>query len=161
MLRGIRDTCDAEYREPPVEEELPDVLQQVVSAGEFHDLDATVFANLEGQTVQSKVDRSAIKFKYVSGESVNLQPKFKESYKDEYTGEILPHPQICDAMVDEMRYVCEHVLEGVATEDAVAAGDGKVSSGRWALCNKQDMANPKCRARYTAQEVHQEPDLCV
>ena len=56
-------------------------------------------------------------------------------------------------MSDEIECLMDHVLEVVPLADALADSEGKLISGRWVNSNKQDLATPKCRGRYVAQEV--------
>ena len=70
---------------------------------------------------------------------------FNDFYSDEYTSEILPHGNICSAIVDEIHCLMENVLTVVPASEAQNDVDSKLVSGRWVNCNKQDLQNPKCR----------------
>ena len=53
---------------------------------------------------------------------MQLTLQWKETYIDEYTGEVLPQSHIQAAMLDELTYFCEHVLLGVSVEEAQKMG---------------------------------------
>ena len=57
-------------------------------------------------------------------------------------------------MLDELRYLCDEVFEGVALEDAMKDPDRVIVGGRWITHNKEDADRPKCRGRFVAQEVN-------
>ena len=101
-----------------------------------------------------KLDHAKVKFKFRNGKTTLLDLKWKDSYKDEYTGEVLPHSHIREAMLDEIAYLCDEVLEGVDYDKTRKDPERVVVGGRWVTHNKQDTQNPKCRGRYVAQEVN-------
>ena len=57
-------------------------------------------------------------------------------------------------MLDEIRYICSEVVEGVSWEDMQDDTDRVVVGGRWVTHNKGDVENPRCRGRSVAQEVN-------
>ena len=57
--------------------------------------------------------------RYASGTRSQLEPKWKAKHIDEYTSGGPPMPFIQEAMVDELKYVCEHVLAGVPEQEAL------------------------------------------
>ena len=84
---------------------------------------------------------------------------FKPQYKDEYTGEVLPEPEVHSALIDELEYFAKHVFVAIPAEEAKADPDGKLIGTRWVNCNKGDVENPDVRCRLVAQEVAQEADV--
>ena len=98
--------------------------------------------------------------KYADGTTRKVRPSgnFKNQYKDEYTGELLPEPEVHAAIIDEIAYFAEHVFEAVPVETARNDPDGKIIGTRWVNCNKGDSTNPDVRCRLVAQEVAQEYD---
>ena len=94
-----------------------------------------------------------IPVKFADGSINHVSLQFTDSYRDEYTSEILPHWHTCEAITDEVRYLMEHVLTVVPYHEAHEDPDSKVIGGRWVNSNKQDLNNPKCRGRFVAQEV--------
>ena len=59
----------------------------------------------------------------------------------------LPEHLIGDASVDELACFNENVGLGGAAEEAKADSEGKILSGRFAMCNKRDNEVPDCRVR--------------
>jgi hypothetical protein len=154
ILRGMRDTADAENVEP---QWTPDMATAMVAAAMFHDQPATslVAAYRESDLAHANAQRKVV-FKYADGKevSLSLDANFKPQYKDEYTCEILPYESTKDAMLDELTYFCKVVFEGVTTEEAMQDSDGKIVGCRWVNCNKGDAENPDVRCRLVAQEVN-------
>ena len=100
MLRGIRDTEDAEALRQP---ELPaDLVAAVQHAGQLKDVPAGLPVRLEAQELKQRLDKLHFPATFSDGTVVDSVPQFKDSYKDEYTGEILPHEHICTAIGDEL-----------------------------------------------------------
>ena len=58
------------------------------------------------------------------------------------------------AIVDELEYFNSEVWRGVDIQEARADKKGKLLTGRFVTSNKGDLANPECRARYVACEIH-------
>ena len=92
-----------------------------------------------------------------SGGTVPIQylaGNFKDEYKDEYTGEVLPMDLVRAAMEEELNYFNAHVWD--ATEKTMAATtDGyKLIRMRWVICNKGDSSAYDVRARLVACEVN-------
>ena len=154
ILRGIRDTADHEAlreRDPDCPEHL---LQAVLQVGQFSDQGLSVQAKARAEEIRSKLHRLKVPFKHHDGRVEYLSLKFRDSYRDEYTNDVLPHDHLCEAIADEVQYLCKEVLEGVPIEQAKQDPDHILVGGRWINSNKEDMENPKCRARYVAQEVN-------
>ena len=90
ILRGMRDTADAENVEPPW---TPEMATAMVAAAMFHDQPATslVAAYRESDLAHANAQRKVV-FKYADGKevSLSLDANFQPQYKDEYTCEILP-----------------------------------------------------------------------
>ena len=82
--------------------------------------------------------------------------RFRDVYKDEYTGEKLPEKLVRAAIIDELRYFCEVVWEGVPKDKASTEDDYKLIRGRCVFCNKGDDKEPDVRAMLVAIEVGKE-----
>ena len=91
--------------------------------------------------------------------SVTFGPHFKHEYKDEYTGDVLPQALVQDAMVHEMTYFNGMVWEITSMDEALKTKDPKIVGGRWVLCNKGDLQNPKVRCRWVATELNTGDDV--
>ena len=63
---------------------------------------------------------------------------FREVYRDEYTGEVLPPELIRAAIKDELSYFNAHVWEVTDKEGMKAFKDAKLVRCRWVLSNKGD-----------------------
>ena len=61
---------------------------------------------------------------------------FRAVYRDEYTGEILPHHLVRAAMAEDMAYFNKVVWEAVDTDKAKSDDMAKTIRTRWVLCNK-------------------------
>ena len=152
ILRGIRDTRDAEVREAEGHEGAL-LVQNVHRAGTLHDIPAELDARLQDVDLKHNVENAKLRFRFRDGSSQLLNLPWKETYRIEYTSDPLPYNRIRDAMVDEMSVLCDEVLEGVTMEHVREDPDRVNTGGRWINCNKQDTAQPKCRGRYVGQEV--------
>ena len=153
ILRGIRHTQDAEQREAQ-EIEGALLVQAISRASSLQNTPPDLQARLQEQDLAHKLDHAKVTFKFKDGRSTRLNLQWKGSYKDEYTGDILPHNNIREAMLDEIAYLCDEVLEGVEVDDVMKDPERVIVGGRWVTHNKQDTQNPKCRGRYVAQEVN-------
>ena len=157
MLRGIRDTADAEHREDlGIEDAL--LVQSVERAGQLHDVPPGVEARALEQDLDSDLDGATVDFHVRGGKCVQLPVQWKAAYKDAYTQDTLPHNNIRAAMIDEMRYVCAKVVEGVHWDDVVKDPERVIVGGRWVTHNKGDVDHPCCRGRYVAQEINTNGD---
>ena len=154
ILRGMRDTADAEHAES---DWTPEMGIAMVHAAMHHDQPATslVAAYRESDLAHANAQRK-VTFKYMDGRevSLSLDSNFKPQYKDEYTNEMLPYEAAKDAMLDELSYFCSVVFQGVTTDEALKDSDGKIVGCRWVNCNKGDLDNPDVRCRLVAQEVN-------
>lgn len=79
---------------------------------------------------------------------------FKELYREEYTGEILPGHLIRETIKEELSCFNAHVWEVMDKEGIKKIKDAKLVRCRWVLCNKGDAQNPDVRARLVACEVN-------
>ena len=50
-----------------------------------------------------------MKLKYLDGKEGNTELVFKDSYRDEYTNELLPMEHVKKAIHDELLYFCDSV----------------------------------------------------
>ena len=119
ILGGTRDTADADtQRQPP---DLPkDFVCAITRAGNIQDIPSSSEAKIEGQGLADLIAHTRIPFKYADGRVVELDLKWKEAYRDEYTSDILPNDHIRTAMAEELEYLCREVIEGVPIEGAMA-----------------------------------------
>ena len=92
--------------------------------------------------------------------SLDLEQNFKDSYKDEYTTEVLPKEETKSAMYDELSYFCDKVFRGVSYDEAMQDPDGKVIGCRWVNSNKGDAESPDVRCRLVGQEINH-GDVCA
>ena len=53
-------------------------------------------------------------------QTISIDNFFKDSYRDEYTQEILPGSHLKDAMLDEIDYFNKHVWRVVPLSDAMS-----------------------------------------
>ena len=154
ILRGIRDTADAEAKEDVYSVEMAHAM---VSAAMMQDQApfSLIAAYKESDLAHSNAQRKVL-FKYLDGRevSLSLDDNFKPQYKDEYTNEVLPFEAAKDAMLDELQYFCDTVFRGVPIKDALNDSEGKLVGCRWVNCNKGDTAEPDVRCRLVAQEVN-------
>ena len=104
--------------------------------------------------VSATVPISPCKFKYTHGTEYILALEFRDRYKDEYTGDMLPTSQIKEAIRDELSYFCDNVWRGCPMAEAMATPDSKVIPSRWVLCNKGDAEHPDVRARLVGCEIN-------
>ena len=79
---------------------------------------------------------------------------FKNIYKDEYTGDELPHHLVRAAMEEELEYLNAHVWDAVDGKLAYKTDDFKLVRMRWVICNKGDDKEYDVRARLVACEVN-------
>ena len=91
--------------------------------------------------------------------NITVGNAFKEGYKDEYTGELLPQKLVEQAMIHEMQYFNKMVWELVSKDEAAKIPGSKVIGGRWVLCNKGDLQSPTIPCRWVATEVNTGDDL--
>ena len=154
ILRGMRDTADAEAKEHEYSAEMAEAM---VSAAMMQDQApmSLIAAYRESDLAHSNSQRKVI-FKYLNGRevSLSLDGNFKPQYKDEYTNEVLPYESAKDAMLDELQYFCNIVFRGIDIKDALNDPDGKLVGCRWVNCNKGDLSDPDVRCRLVAQEVN-------
>ena len=83
---------------------------------------------------------------------------FKNTYYDEYTQEELPEAATRATITDELTHFNANVWVSVDLPEARMDNEGKLMNGRFAFCNKADLQNPDCRARYVACEIHTNDD---
>ena len=110
ILRGMRDTADAEHVES---DWTPEMGVAMINAAMHHDQPATslVAAYRESDLAHANANRK-LTFKYMDGRevSLSLDSNFKPQYKDEYTNELLHYEAAKDAMLDELTYFCSIVF---------------------------------------------------
>ena len=154
ILRGMRDTADAEHAES---DWTPEMGIAMVHAAMHHDQPATslVAAYRASDLAHANAQRK-VTLKYMDGRevSLSLDSNFKPQYRDAYTNEMLPYEAAKDAMLDELSYFCSVVFQGVTTDEALKDSNGKIVGCRWVNCNKGDLENPDVRCRLVAQEVN-------
>ena len=90
----------------------------------------------------------ASKVKKCSGGYLSISyDHWKPEYRDEYTGEILKHELVQDAMRDELDDFNEHVWKVDTLDHAKTIPDYILNRSRWVLSNKGDEENADVRAR--------------
>ena len=103
--------------------------------------------------MESKNNDNVVTFRYANGSTQKIALQFGDTYRDEYTGVILPRGHVETAVTDEIKYLCDTVWVGVPIAEAHADLEGKIIASRWMNCNKHDAENPDVRCRRVAQEV--------
>lgn len=153
ILRSIRDQADAEDREAQgIENAL--LVQSWENAGSSRDTPATIEARIKEQDLDHKVSTAKVTLKYKNGKSQAIDLKWRDVYRDEYTNDPLPLNHIKEAMLDEIKLLCDEVVEAVDVDEALKDPDHVLISGRWINHNKGDSDQPRCRGRYVGQEVN-------
>ena len=163
ILRGIRDTYDAEASQTDLIDSVTDDSLARMTAASVDPRNAMpISAQTIHQTedVEADVKSMVIPFKFADGRKVQvkLSDHFKPRYRDEYTGEDLPTSHTHKAILDELQYLNNEVWEGVDIKEALSEPDAKVIGTRWVNCNKRDIHDPDVRARLVAQEVNTHPE---
>ena len=104
ILRGIRDTADAEAQEW---EWTPEMGHAMMKAALIQDqpCHSLVAAYRESDLAHSNAQRKVV-FKYADGREVSLRldDHFKPQYKDECTNAFQPFEATTDTMLDELQY---------------------------------------------------------
>ena len=90
----------------------------------------------------------------MDGTDSNVTLEFRDQYKDEYTGEVLPQAQVQEAIRDELNYFCDNVWRSCSMGEAMKTPDSKIIPSRWVLCNKGDAEHPDVRARLVGCEIN-------
>ena len=79
---------------------------------------------------------------------------WKPRCTDKYTGEILRDDLVQAAMIDELDYFNQHVLEIDTLKHMKTAPDYVLVRSRWVMANKADSKEPDVRARLVGCEVN-------
>ena len=152
-LRSIRDTADAESNDD--HEHLPEALVHAVTrAGKRHDVPAGVETHAEAEQLRDEVDHQGVPLKFAEGKVVELDLQRRDSYRDEYTNDVLPKDHVRAAMANEISYLCREAIEGIPLKETLADPKHVLVSGRWITSNEHDAERPDCRGRYVAQEIN-------
>ena len=113
----------------------------------------------------TKISNNQISVKHSGGKTSSLTvDNWKQRDLDEYTQEELPMELVQHAVVDEIKYFADNVIEIVDTSELKNYADSKLLGGRWVTSNKGDQAQPKVRCRYVATEINHgdtNADLCA
>ena len=106
---------------------------------------------------------TTVRFHDGTTKTICLDEHFKDSYRDEYTGQALPRRLIEDAVHDELSYFNDHVWTIVPIDHALADKKAKLIGTRWVMCKNNDNLDQDCRARLVAQEVNlfNEESVCM
>ena len=151
ILRGIRDTHDAEHPD----EDLPDqeIRRGLARAALLHDEPMGVVAAVQHEDLQASHTKRTTTFRMADGTSklIPLHANFRSVYRDEYTNEPIPNAWVQSAIQDEVDYFNSKVWVGTKLEDAQKEPGSKIISCRWVVCNKGDMNEPDVRARLAAK----------
>lgn len=86
ILRGIRDTTDAEHREVEGQEGAL-LVQAVQRSGKLEDTPADLDARPKAEDLKQKVENAKIRFHFQDGRSQLLKLQWKDVYKDEYASD--------------------------------------------------------------------------
>ena len=149
ILRGIRDTADAEEKwGDECHEELSIAM---IKAGLLHDVKTiNVASAYAAEDKMAETKNLTVQLKHADGRTEPTNLVFKDVYRDEYTHEDLPIEHVKVAMHDELTYFCDKVWELVPVDEV----EGKVIGSRWVNCNKNDITDPDVRCRLVGQEVN-------
>ena len=145
MSKGIKATADAEAQ-----------IESESRSKQYLSSVAAGQAPAEA-SVPKEIPHCFVK-RYNSGAKVRVDfedAHFKRQYLDEYTGDILQHDLIKEAIIEEFKYFCEKevwMLEDISKMKEIA-GHIFVRS-RWVVSNKGDVDEPDMRARLVACEVN-------
>ena len=142
LIRGIRDTRAAD-------DQRKEIISQLVA--DVDELEQVRIA------VVDTTGMVKVRVNKVGGGYMELEwddRNFKEVYRDEYTGEILPTELIRAAIKEELSYFNQHVWEVTEKDGMRRFKDSKLVRCRWVLCNKGDSVTPDVRARLVACEVN-------
>lgn len=163
ILRGMRDTQDAAdaISDPAVVGDVPGQDSQHVNL--LHDVSLGVSATLKQEDIMSATPSRTTVFKFADGKhkNLNLSEHFKDSYRDEYTDELIPSAWAQAAIEEERSYVNDKVWTGVALEQALSDSEAKVVGTRWVISNKGDSNSHDVRARLVAQETAHHTDISL
>ena len=114
IFRGIKDTADAE--DPERSPDLPkDVIAAMNVASSLHDLaPGPVLAAIRNAepTRPTKAKLTKIRMNDGTIRDLDINTNFKETYRDEYTKQDLPHSHLMDAIHDELSYFNDKVWVG-------------------------------------------------
>ena len=125
------------------------------SVGAMHDVqDISVAAAYKAEDEDASTEKLTVKLKYLDGKVGTTELVFKDSYRDEYTNELLPLGHVKRAMHDELLYFCDSVWVLVPVGEVT----GKTIGSRWVNCNKNDLEDPDVRCRLVGQEVNLHAD---
>ena len=158
ILRGMRDTCDAEdLSQQDLDHELQ---RQMVVAGLHQDFDLSIAAQLhsEDKLHDSLKRTTTLRMHDGSTRVVPLHETFRATYKDEYTGEQLPAGWVHEAIQDELDYFNQKVWVATPVSEALKEETSKIMGSRWVICNKGDNASPDVRARLVAHMISLQND---
>ena len=148
IVRGIAKTSQAIRRMKETDTQHWDTIMNMTVCNppnalepqDVPEIPPSVLPNVDGPDIPVDFDRS----------------NFKTIYRDEYTGEELPHHLVRAAMAEELAYFNRVVWEAVDAESAKQEDAAKTIRTRWVLCNKGDSDAPDTRARLVACEVANE-----
>ena len=157
ILRGIRDTADAvahgDYDPDEAAMRVASLLDSsFVNSAPVSSINHA-FALRDAEEL-SKPQTCPITRMDGSSSSVTFEPHVKAEYKDEYTGDVLPQGLVQQAMVHEMSYFNDKVWQITSMDEALKTHNPKIVGGRWVLCNKGDLQNPKVRCRWVATKIN-------
>ena len=104
ILRGIRDTHEAEHPEDAGPE--AEMQRGMARAALLHDEPPSLVATLHENDRQHKSTPRRTTFRLADGKnkSIDLNPNFRDVYRDEYTGEALPKSWVEEAIHDDIDY---------------------------------------------------------
>ena len=81
ILRGVRDTADAEDLNK--KHDRPELIAAIQQASALQDQPLPVGVQLEAEELKQRLEHMSFPVKYASGKTVQVTPKFKETYVDE------------------------------------------------------------------------------
>ena len=142
ILRGMHDTSVAEIKAKEEEEELLNMLNALSSKP------TTLPEVIDTIVKKPKIPRA-------SGGCLSISyDNWKPRYSDEYTGEVLPHNLVQDAMIDELDYFNEHLWQVDTLDNTKNVPEHILGCSRWVISNKGDFSKLDVRCRLVGCEVN-------
>ena len=86
-----------------------------------------------------------VKLRYLDGTTKDLSYadlKFRDVYKDDYTGQPMNHQLTKEAIVNEIAYFADKVWRLTTKEHAMSLPNSKLIGGMWVMTNKGDEESP-------------------
>ena len=100
ILRGMRDTFDAEH--PENDSPSREIKHAMARASMIHDEPPSLLASLKEDALRTAHPSRTATFKMSDGSSKTVPLQFRSVYRDEYTNEPLPTAWVQDSMQQDL-----------------------------------------------------------